>query len=271
MPCRPFDHCGGFFPVGFFRTFFFFRSTPRISARACAPVIPALQRCSPPPTTPTCTRRGREVAQMLRAALQLAALASCLPAPARAGYCDHPDWAPIFADEFDGDALNVSTWSMLGNTEPNDSSCRSAMCLFENVRGEGGALVLTALRQRRGWANFTTGAVNSKGKVSFQATRAKPFRLCVSGRLPGGGGTGAGLWPAFWMMPNDDSCWPDHGGECVVHRGRRGGRRRAPWQPPHGPRHTLTHTPHAHTRARRAGHYGDDQWRRREPRHLPRL
>ena len=149
---------------------------------------------------------------MLRA-VKLAALAACLPALARAaGFCDQPGWDTIFADEFTGDALNASTWSMLGNTVPHDSSCRDAMCLFENVRVEGGALVLTALRQRRGWANYTTGAVNSKGKVFFQATRAKPFRLCVSGRLPGAGGTGAGLWPAFWMMPNDDSCWPDHGG-----------------------------------------------------------
>ena len=175
---------------------------------------------------------------MQRAALRLAALAACLPPLARAGYCDHPDWAPIFADEFEGDALNASTWSMLGNTGPNDSSCRSAMCLFENVRVEGGALVLTALRQQRGWANFTTGAVNSKGKVAFQATRAKPFRLCVSGRLPGGGGTGAGLWPAVWMMPNDDSCWPDHGGECGGQRARGGGRARPQSQPsalPHAP------------------------------------
>jgi beta-glucanase (GH16 family) len=153
---------------------------------------------------------------MLRAVLQLAALVSCFPMLARAGYCDHPDWDTVFADEFSGDTLNASTWTMLGNTVPNDSSCRSAMCLFENVRVEGGALVLTALRQQRGWANFTTGAVNSKDKVFFQATRAKPFRLCVSGRLPGGGGTGAGLWPAFWMMPNDKSCWPDHGEQDIM-------------------------------------------------------
>ena len=31
--------------------------------------------------------------------------------------------------------------------------------------------------------------------------------------LPGNAGQGAsnGVWPAHWMMPNDNSCWPDHG------------------------------------------------------------
>jgi len=31
--------------------------------------------------------------------------------------------------------------------------------------------------------------------------------------LPGGGGNGAGqgIWPAHWLMPDDDSCDPDEG------------------------------------------------------------
>ena len=39
------------------------------------------------------------------------------------------------------------------------------------------------------------------------------FRLCVSAKLPGGGGSGKGqgIWPAHWMMPDDESCDPDEG------------------------------------------------------------
>ncbi len=44
--------------------------------------------------------------------------------------------------------------------------------------------------------NFTTGAVNTKGKQVFSYDPA--YRLCVSSMLPGGGGNGAGqgIWPA---------------------------------------------------------------------------
>jgi hypothetical protein len=133
--------------------------------------------------------------------LQAAAAALLLSATlARAGFCDEPSWEVIYADEFEGTALNDSSWTVLNHTVEEDSSCREAMCTTENVRVAGGALILTARRQQRGWAQYTTGAVNSKDKRFFQATPEKPFRLCVSGLLPGGKGTGAGLWPAFWLV-----------------------------------------------------------------------
>ena len=85
------------------------------------------------------------------------------------------------------------------------------MCLASNVAVRDGNLVLTARHESVGWAQYTTGAVNSRGQRSFAATAAGPVRVCVSGRLPGSPSTGAGLWPAFWLMPDDSSCWPDHG------------------------------------------------------------
>lgn len=133
-------------------------------------------------------------------------------AAVRGGYCDESGWSYVFRDEFEGVDLNTSTWNVLNNTAREDSSCREAMCLSKNVAVQNGNLVLTALKEQSGWANYTTGAVNSQDKAFWRATEQQPFRLCVSGKLPGGGGSSAtGLWPAFWMMPNDNSCWPDHG------------------------------------------------------------
>ena len=131
------------------------------------------------------------------------------------GFCDAPGWSLSFQDEFSGSSLNETNWNILNGTVDNDSSCRDAMCLTDNVSVENGALLLTAKRQNAGWAQYTTGAVNSQNKRFFQATVDQPFRLCVSGKVPGGNGVGAGLWPAFWMMPNDNSCWPDHGEQDI--------------------------------------------------------
>lgn len=150
--------------------------------------------------------------------------ASLPSAPPTTSFCDAPGWALAWADEFSGDALNTTNWSVRNGTAENDSSCRDAMCLADNVAVRGGALVLTAKREARGWASYTTGAVDSQNKRFFAAREGAPFRLCVSGKLPGTPQDGAGLWPAFWLMPNTDACWPDNGELCVIARIDRCGR-----------------------------------------------
>ena len=116
------------------------------------------------------------------------------------GFCDpSSDWLEVFSDEFD--TLNDTTWTVRNNTVEEDSSCREAMCLTDNVSIRDSALVLTAKREARGWAQYTTGAVQSQGKRAFAATAGHPVRICVSGKLPGTLSTGAGYWPAFWLMP----------------------------------------------------------------------
>ena len=149
-------------------------------------------------------RRGLAVAAM-------AALAGARGAEAATSFCDEAGWTRVWGDEFDGPALDSTSWTALNGTREGDSSCRDAVCLSNNVAVAGGALRLTARAEARDWAKWTTGAVNSQNKRFWQATGAAPLRVCVSGELPGTATTGAGLWPAFWMMPNDASCWPDHG------------------------------------------------------------
>jgi len=70
---------------------------------------------------------------------------------------------------------------------------------------------MSQLESRLG-RNFTTGAVNTFGKSVWTANPGA-FRMCISAKLPGGGGSnrGQGIWPAHWLMPNDDSCDPDEG------------------------------------------------------------
>eukprot|EP00659_Diplonema_papillatum_P017968 gene17968-27662_t len=133
-----------------------------------------------------------------------------------ASFCDDGEFATLWSDEFDGPELNETVWTALSGSEYN-SYCRSAYCDASNVHLEDGKLVLTSLRNSTypGF-EFTTGVVTSKDKHFFNATSDEgAYRICVSAMLPGWArspnGESKGYWPAHWMMPNDNSCWPDHG------------------------------------------------------------
>lgn len=77
-----------------------------------------------------------------------------------------------------------------------------------------GSLILESKRENLEDRNYSTGAVHSYDKSTWNTAQGA-FRMCVSARLPGGNGgndgVGQGIWPAHWLMPNDDSCDPDEG------------------------------------------------------------
>ena len=45
--------------------------------------------------------------------------------------------------------------------------------------------------------------------VSTRLAEPSPGR--VSGYIPGGSDKSQGIWPAHWMMPDVDDCWPSKG------------------------------------------------------------
>jgi beta-glucanase (GH16 family) len=145
--------------------------------------------------------------------MRFSALAASLAAAAAAGsFCESPGFSLEWSDEFSAGALDASSWTVRNATAPNDSSCREAMCTSANVAVAGGELVLEARRESKGWAAYTTGAIDSQHKRSFGARPGAPVRFCIKGTVPQGAAPlAAGYWPAFWLMPDDASCWPDHG------------------------------------------------------------
>ena len=156
-------------------------------------------------------------------------------APHGRSFCD-PDsaWTSEFADEFDGSALNDEVWTVTVGKKATEAplthsagesyfgadclgddcillgSCRSAACTAGNVYLDNGTLVLRSQRQAVEGANYTTGAVTTRDKTTWTAAPGA-FRMCISAKLPGSGESGQGIWPAHWLMPNDDSCDPDEG------------------------------------------------------------
>jgi beta-glucanase (GH16 family) len=131
---------------------------------------------------------------------------------APASFCAAPGFSLEWSDEFSGSAIDASSWSVSANTQRDDSACREAICMPANVAVTGGQLFLTARRENVAWANFTTGAVNTHGKRGWGARPGAPVRICIAGTVPvGPNSSAASYWPAFWLMPDDASCWPDHG------------------------------------------------------------
>ena len=103
-------------------------------------------------------------------------------------------WAPAWADEFDGPALNHTIWSAPDGDDPLGWSFADGVHAFrpEKVAVAGGYLTITTAREEYypGWP-YTSGAVHTLGKRVFGPG---DFRVDIRARLP----KGAGIWPALW-------------------------------------------------------------------------
>jgi beta-glucanase (GH16 family) len=111
-------------------------------------------------------------------------------------------WNLVWEDEFTGTALNTSNWTHetgaggWGNNELQNYTNSTA-----NVNVSGGTLKINAIASG---SNYTSGRIVTKNKAFF-AYGKMVARL----KLP----SGQGIWPAFWMLPNDNyyGGWPYSG------------------------------------------------------------
>ncbi len=105
-------------------------------------------------------------------------------------------WDLVWSDEFDSEGppdpekWNIEEWpARVVNDEDQAYTSRP-----ENVRVEGGHLVIEAHKEDYDGARFTSARLQSQGKGDFLYGRFE-----VRARLPYGRGT----WPAIWMLPSD--------------------------------------------------------------------
>jgi len=118
----------------------------------------------------------------------------------------------VWNDEFDGEALDTTKWSCQigtgtsegltgwGNQELEYYTDRE-----ENVRVEDGKLVITAIKEeeRYGGQLFTSARLRTYTDDDKTLFATKYGRIEARIKLP----EGEGLWPAFWMLPVDDSLY----------------------------------------------------------------
>ncbi len=121
------------------------------------------------------------------------AAASLIALPAAAS------WSLVWSDEFDGSSLDPANWTPdIGDGCPNLCGWGNNELEYyrsENIQVTGGNLVLTAKEEYYGGRAFTSGKVTTRNKQSFLYGRIE-----MRAKLP----YGNGMWPAFWMMPQDD-------------------------------------------------------------------
>jgi beta-glucanase (GH16 family) len=120
---------------------------------------------------------------------------------------DDPDYsgaALLWSDEFDGNSLNSSNWTIETNIRFNDEL--QTYQASGNLQVANGLLTIIAQKvdDYTQFGSYTSARINTKGKHEFKYGRYE-----IRARLPKGRGT----WPAIWMLGSniDAASWPTCG------------------------------------------------------------
>lgn len=129
----------------------------------------------------------------------------------------------VWSDEFDSDTLNEVYWNMEesdwggGNAEMQYYTPNNVSIENHPVTGER-CLVLSAKAEDYGHRPATSARVNTKDKVTIHYGKVEA-RIAFPN-------TADGLWPAFWMLGNNQSesvVWPKCGEIDICEMGHKDG------------------------------------------------
>ena len=118
-------------------------------------------------------------------------------------------WELVWSDEFSGNALDGGKWNIQlgdGTAEGIPGWGNNELQTYQaaNVEVSGGNLVITAREEAVDGRAYTSGRINTAGKMDMRYGRVE-----ASIRAP----SGQGMWAAFWMLPTDSPYggWPASG------------------------------------------------------------
>ena len=101
-----------------------------------------------------------------------------------------------WSDEFDGDDIDYANWTHEVGDNWHNNELQAYTDRDENSYVKNGKLVIVARKELYHNKAFTSARMRTKGKQDFTFGRIEA-RI----KLPAGGG----MWPAFWMMPSDNT------------------------------------------------------------------
>lgn len=113
----------------------------------------------------------------------------------------------LWEDAFRGTELNTDDWNYeLGDGCPNlcgwgNNELQYYTDRSENVRLEGGKLIIEARQESLGGRNYTSARITTQGKQALRLGRVD-----IRAKLP----AGQGIWPALWMLGENITTvgWP---------------------------------------------------------------
>ncbi|MDO5462065.1 MAG: glycoside hydrolase family 16 protein [bacterium] len=124
----------------------------------------------------------------------------------------------VWREEFNGSKLNTTYWTPEINFVRNVEAVQIYTNRPKNLMLRGGHLILTAHNEyfestnwkpesKHWWesrkaANYTSGSINSKGKLQFRYGRVEIRAKIEHGR---------GVWPALWLIGDNPGGWPSCG------------------------------------------------------------
>lgn len=122
-----------------------------------------------------------------------------------------PSSAPVFADEFNGSAVDTGKWEFQTGDGCNIGLCgwgNSELQSYQsaNATVANGILTITAKKQRAGSKAYTSARLRTLNRPNSGQWTHGRFEARI--RIP----KGSGMWPAFWMLPaNTNVGWPASG------------------------------------------------------------
>jgi beta-glucanase (GH16 family) len=110
-------------------------------------------------------------------------------------------WTLAWADEFNGSVVDAAKWRVR-NADHNSYELSCLTDRPQNVSVSGGSLHIRAQREAYQCgsyqAAFTSGYLDTIGRMSRTYGRFE-----IRAKLPTQSSTSKGMWPAFWLRPDD--------------------------------------------------------------------
>lgn len=118
----------------------------------------------------------------------------------------YPGYNLVWADEFNGSALNTSDWNFeVGDGCPNVCGWGNNELEWytngNNLYLQRGKLIIEARAESVGGKNYTSSRITTQNKKTFQYGR-----IDIRAKTP----VGRGIWPALWMLGSNINTvsWP---------------------------------------------------------------